>query len=114
VLSIALAFLFGYSLTMTPVLRAGVAFRAAIGVALAADTLSIAVMELVDNGTIIVVPRIDERGTCRSTVLGATAGRVPHRLLCDCARQPADDFARTRLRGRPRIPPQSPMNWRPR
>ncbi len=55
-LAIALAFLFGYSFTMYAVLRAGVPFRSAVKVALAADTVSIAVMELVDNGVILVVP----------------------------------------------------------
>ena len=56
VLSIALAFVFGYALTMRGVLRAGLPFRQALGVALAADTISIAVMEVVDNGVILVVP----------------------------------------------------------
>jgi hypothetical protein len=56
VLSIVLAFAFGYGLTIRPVLASGVGFRRAIGVALAADTVSIAVMELVDNGFIVVVP----------------------------------------------------------
>jgi len=56
VLAIVLAFLFGYSLTMGPVLRAGVGFRRAVGVALAADTVSIAVMEIMDNAFILVVP----------------------------------------------------------
>ena len=56
VLSIALAFLFGYSLAMRPVLAAGVGLRTALGVALAADTVSIAVMELVDNAFILAVP----------------------------------------------------------
>ncbi|MFF0781526.1 MULTISPECIES: DUF4396 domain-containing protein [unclassified Streptomyces] len=55
-LAIVLAFLFGYSLTMRGVLRAGVDLRTAIRVALAADTLSIAVMELIDNGVILVWP----------------------------------------------------------
>jgi uncharacterized protein DUF4396 len=55
-LSIALAFLFGYALTIRPVLASGLGFRRAIGVALAADTVSIAVMELVDNGFIVAVP----------------------------------------------------------
>jgi hypothetical protein len=55
-LSIGLAFLFGYALTIRPVLASGVGLRRAIGVALAADTVSIAVMELVDNATIVVVP----------------------------------------------------------
>jgi len=56
VLAIVLAFLFGYSLTMRPVLRAGVGFRRAVGVAFAADTVSITVMEIMDNAFILVVP----------------------------------------------------------
>jgi len=55
-LSVVLAFFFGYSLTMSSVLRAGVAFGAAVQVALAADTLSIAVMEVVDNAVMVGVP----------------------------------------------------------
>ncbi|WP_370418083.1 DUF4396 domain-containing protein [Streptomyces sp. QH1-20] len=56
VLAIALAFLFGYSFTWFAVRKAGLDFRAAVKVALAADTVSIAVMELVDNGIIALVP----------------------------------------------------------
>src|SRR4051812_10816940 len=56
VLAIALAFLFGYTLTMRPVLRAGVPFRQASGIALASDTVSISVMEAVDNLFVLVVP----------------------------------------------------------
>jgi hypothetical protein len=56
VLSVALAFLFGYSLTIRPVLRAGVGFRRAVGVALAADTASITSMEIVDSAFILLVP----------------------------------------------------------
>ncbi|MDX2541365.1 DUF4396 domain-containing protein [Streptomyces sp. WI04-05B] len=56
VLAIVLAFVFGYSLTLRGVLRAGVGLRTAVRVALAADTLSIAVMELVDNGVIVLWP----------------------------------------------------------
>ncbi|MFF9586701.1 DUF4396 domain-containing protein [Streptomyces achromogenes] len=56
VLAIVLAFFFGYSLTLRGVLRAGVDFRTAFRVALAADTLSIAVMELIDNGVILIWP----------------------------------------------------------
>jgi uncharacterized protein DUF4396 len=55
-LSIVLAFAFGYALTLRPVLASGLGLRRAIGVALAADTVSIAVMELVDNGFIVAVP----------------------------------------------------------
>ena len=61
-LAVALAFLFGYSLTMAPVLRAGVPFRQAVGVALAADTVSILVMEIVDNGFILTVPGAIDAG----------------------------------------------------
>ncbi|MGY1501524.1 DUF4396 domain-containing protein [Streptomyces sp. QTS52] len=56
VLAIVLAFFFGYSLTLRGVLRAGVGLRTAVRIALAADTLSIAVMELVDNGVIVLWP----------------------------------------------------------
>ena len=62
ILSVALAFLFGYSLTIRPVLKAGVAFGAAISVALAADTLSITVMEIVDNAIMVVIPGAMEAG----------------------------------------------------
>ena len=55
-LAVALAFVFGYSLTITPVLRAGVPFRNALKVALAADTVSITVMEIVDNAVMVGVP----------------------------------------------------------
>lgn len=54
--AIALAFAFGYGLTAPPLLRAGLDVRKVVGIALAADTLSIAVMELVDNGVILVIP----------------------------------------------------------
>jgi hypothetical protein len=56
VLSVALAFCFGYSLTMRPVLRAGLPFGRATRVAVAADTASIATMEIVDNAFILLVP----------------------------------------------------------
>jgi hypothetical protein len=56
ILAIALAFFFGYSLTLWAVLRAGLSLKAAIGVALAADTISITVMEIVDNGVLLLVP----------------------------------------------------------
>jgi len=56
VLSIALAFGFGYSLTIGPVLRAGIGLRRAVGVALAADTVSITVMEITDSAFILAVP----------------------------------------------------------
>jgi hypothetical protein len=61
-LSIVLAFAFGYSLTVAPVLRSGLALRRAVAVAFAADTVSIAVMELMDNGFILAVPKAIDAG----------------------------------------------------
>ena len=55
-LSISLAFLFGYSLTSLPLLRAGMALTAVIPVALAADTVSIAIMEVIDNAMMLLIP----------------------------------------------------------
>ncbi|MBA2516173.1 MAG: DUF4396 domain-containing protein [Solirubrobacterales bacterium] len=62
VLSVALAFLFGYGLTSLPLLRAGLALSVVVPIALASDTLSIAVMEIVDNGIMLVVPGAMEAG----------------------------------------------------
>lgn len=56
VLAVALAFLFGYSLTLGPILRAGVPLRRALTLTFASDTASIAVMEIVDNAFILIVP----------------------------------------------------------
>nr|WSW59292.1 DUF4396 domain-containing protein [Streptomyces sp. NBC_00998] len=56
ILAIVLAFFFGYALTLRGILAAGVDLRTAVRVALAADTLSIAVMELIDNGVIALWP----------------------------------------------------------
>jgi uncharacterized membrane protein YbjE (DUF340 family) len=55
-LAVLLAFVFGYALTLRPVLRAGVRLRRALGLTLASDTVSIAVMETVDNAFILLVP----------------------------------------------------------
>jgi len=56
VVAIALAFVFGYSLTLGPLVASGMALRAALGLALIADTLSITIMEIVDNGIMLVIP----------------------------------------------------------
>lgn len=62
VISIVLAFAFGYSLTSVPLLRAGLVLAAVIPIALASDTLSIATMEVVDNLVILVIPGALEAG----------------------------------------------------
>jgi hypothetical protein len=56
VVALVLGFFFGYLLTFWPILRAGLSVRQATGVALAADTVSITIMEAVDNGFVLVVP----------------------------------------------------------
>ena len=56
VVSVVLAFFFGYMLTMLPLRRAGIPFRKAAGLALASDSLSIAVMEIVDTVLLLVIP----------------------------------------------------------
>jgi hypothetical protein len=56
VVSIILAFAFGYALTLIPLRRSGLAMGTALGLAFASDTLSIAVMEVIDNATMLVVP----------------------------------------------------------
>ena len=61
-IAIVLAFIFGYSFTLVPLLRGGIAFATAVGLALVSDTLSIAVMEIVDNTIILVWPGAMDAG----------------------------------------------------
>ena len=61
-LAVVLAFLFGYSLTMVPLLRADVALASVIPLAFTSDTLSITVMEIVDNLIILIIPGAMEAG----------------------------------------------------
>jgi len=73
ILAVALAFVFGYALTMRGVLRAGVDFRTALKVALAADTVSIAVMELLDNAVMLGVPGAMDAGLSNSVFWASLA-----------------------------------------
>ena len=61
-LAIALAFFFGYLLTSLPLLRSGMTVREIVPIALAADTVSITIMEIVDNGVLLVIPGAMEAG----------------------------------------------------
>jgi hypothetical protein len=56
VVAIPLAFFFGYSFTAVPLLRSGLALAAVVPIALAADTFSITVMEIVDNAIVLAIP----------------------------------------------------------
>ena len=72
-LAVALAFFFGYALTVAPVLRSGLPLRTALKVAFAADTLSITVMEIVDNGIMLAVPGAMDAGLTSLLFWGSLA-----------------------------------------
>ena len=61
-LAIVLAFIFGYGLTLRPLLAGGMSFKQAVKLALAADTLSIITMEVIDNAIILAIPGAMEAG----------------------------------------------------
>jgi uncharacterized protein DUF4396 len=61
-LAVALAFVFGYALTTIPLRGSGLSLGTALGVALAADTVSIAIMETIDNTVIVLIPGAMEAG----------------------------------------------------
>ena len=96
VLSIALAFLFGYSLTMLPLLQGGVALAAAIPVAFAADTISITIMEIVDNAIILVIPGAMEAGVTELLFWASLAFSL---LVAGAAAYPANRYLIARGRG---------------
>jgi hypothetical protein len=56
ILAVVLAFVFGYAMTVVPLVRAGLGLRRALRIALAADTVSIVTMEVVDNAVVLLVP----------------------------------------------------------
>ncbi len=72
-LAVVLAFVFGYALTITPVLRSGLPLRRALGVALAADTVSILTMEVVDNAVVLAVPGAMDAGLLSLLFWGSLA-----------------------------------------
>ena len=75
-LAVGLAFLFGYAFTMVPLLRAGLAFGAVLKLALAADTVSIAIMEIVDNAIMLVVPGAMDAGLGSALFWTSLAGSL--------------------------------------
>ena len=75
-LAVVLAFFFGYSLTLWPLLRSGTGLRAAVGIALAADTLSIAVMEIVDNAIVVGWPDAMDAGLGDALFWGSLAAAL--------------------------------------
>jgi hypothetical protein len=73
ILAVALAFLFGYALTMLPLLRSGLPFGTALGLALAADTASITIMEIVDNLIMLAIPGAMDAGLSSPLFWGSLA-----------------------------------------
>ncbi len=72
-LAIGLAYLFGYSFTLGPLLKGGITLRTALGLAFVADTLSITVMEIVDNGVVLVIPGAMDAGLGDALFWGSLA-----------------------------------------
>jgi Domain of unknown function (DUF4396) len=72
-LAVVLAFFFGYSLTMLPLLRSGLALATVLPIAFAADTLSITIMEIVDNLIILIIPGAMEAGLTSLLFWGSLA-----------------------------------------
>lgn len=73
-LAVGLAFFFGYTLTSLPLFRAGLAFAAIAPIALASDTISIAIMETIDNLAVVLVPGAMDAGLDDPLLWGTLAG----------------------------------------
>lgn len=95
-LAVILAFFFGYSLTMIPLLRAGINLRSALKLAFAADTASIAIMEIVDNAIMLVIPGAMDAGLLEFRFWGSLALAL---LLAGVAAYPVVRWLIARGRG---------------
>jgi hypothetical protein len=95
-LSVGLAFVFGYSLTLLPLLRAGIAFGTALGLAFASDTISITVMEIIDNAIMLIIPGAMEAGLSSSLFWGSMMLAL---LLAGIAAFPINRWLISRGRG---------------
>jgi hypothetical protein len=95
-ISIVLAFLFGYSFTSVPLLRAGLAISAVIPLALASDTISIAIMEVVDNTVVALIPGALDAGLGDIGFWAALAAAL---LLAGAAAYPANRWLLARGKG---------------
>ena len=96
VLAVVLAFFFGYALTMLPLIRAGLALRAVLGLALAADTASITIMEIVDNAIMLVIPGAMDAGLDTGLFWGSLAASL---AIAGAAAFPVNRYLIQRGRG---------------
>ena len=95
-LSIALAFLFGYAFTSLPLLRSGMALSAVVPLALASDTISITIMEIVDNTIMVAIPGAMEAGL---TDIGFWAALATSLLIAGAAAYPVNRWLISRGKG---------------
>ncbi len=96
VLAVALAFLFGYGLTSLPLLRSGLALTAVIPIALASDTISIAIMEIVDNAIMLLIPGAMDAGL---TSIGFYAALTAALIIAGAAAYPINRWLISRDKG---------------
>jgi Domain of unknown function (DUF4396) len=95
-LAVTLAFAFGYALTMLPLLRSGMKMRAAVRVALAADTASITIMEIVDNSLMLAIPGAMSAGLASPLFWGSLAVSL---VVAGAAAYPVNRWLIARGRG---------------
>ena len=95
-LAVILAFLFGYALTMIPLLRSGLAFGTAAGLAFASDTASITIMEIVDNAIMLVIPGAMDAGLDSLLFWGSLAAAL---IIAGIAAFPVNRWLIARGRG---------------
>lgn len=95
-LAVALAFLFGYTLTSLPLLRSGMAFAAVAPIAFAADTISITIMEIVDNAAMLLIPGAMDAGVDSFRFWASLAVAL---LIAGVAAYPVNRWLLTRGRG---------------
>ena len=95
-LAVALAFFFGYTLTSLPLLRSGMALGAVIPIALASDTISITIMEIVDNAIMLLIP-----GAMEATLpdVGFWAALAAALLIAGAAAYPVNRWLLARGKG---------------
>jgi Domain of unknown function (DUF4396) len=96
VLAVALAFFFGYTLTSWPLLRSGMALSAVIPIALASDTVSITIMEIVDNAIMLLIPGAMEASL---SDIGFWAALAAALLIAGAAAYPVNRWLLARGKG---------------
>lgn len=95
-LSVILAFLFGYSLTLLPLLKSGLVIQTALALALASDTISITVMEIIDNALMMIIPGAMDAGPTSVLFWGSMFASL---LLAGAAAYPVNRWLIARGRG---------------